>query len=121
MTITQYLGTGSKSRGRMTITKRLDTFVALPPYLHDDFDKEAVIRGLENLQNNLKHIPNLTWITPTPNITVTQYVNSVSLFTLILTDHFPLPPPLFFFFTDPPLSRTAPGHGGQAPRQPLDR
>ncbi|CAK7198034.1 hypothetical protein SEUCBS139899_000692 [Sporothrix eucalyptigena] len=77
MTITQYLGTGSVSRGRMTITKRLDTFVSTPPYLHDDFDKEAVVRGIENLVKTLSNVANLTWIRPAPNVTVVDYVNSI--------------------------------------------
>ncbi len=77
MTITQYLGTGSVSRGRMTITRRLDTFVSTPPYLHDDFDKEAVVRGIENLLKTLSPVKNLTWIRPAPNVTVADYVNSV--------------------------------------------
>lgn len=77
MTITQYLGTGSVSRGRMTITKRLDTFVSTPPYLHDDFDKEAVVRGIENLVKTLSPVANLTWIRPAPNVTVVDYVNSI--------------------------------------------
>ncbi len=79
MTMSQYLGRGTVSRGRMTITRRLDTFVALPPYLHDDLDKDAVIKGIESLQEALKNVPNLTWITPPPNMTVTDYVNSVGL------------------------------------------
>lgn len=78
MTITQYLGTGSVSRGRMTITKQLNTRVSTPPYLHDDFDKEAVVRGIENLIANLSPIKNLTWIRPAPNVTAADYVNSVS-------------------------------------------
>jgi len=77
MIMSQYLGRGSVSRGRMTITRRLDTFVSLPPYLHDDLDKEVVIKGLENLQEALKNVPNLTWITPPANQTAAQYVNSV--------------------------------------------
>ncbi len=77
MTITQYLGVGAVSRGRMTITRRLDTFVSLPPYLHDDFDKEAIIKGIENVQAILNKVSNLTWITPTPNITVAAFVNSL--------------------------------------------
>lgn len=77
MTISQNLGRGTVSRGRMTITRRLDTFVSLPPYLHDDLDKEAIIKGIESLQEALKNVEGLTWITPSPNQTVTQYVNSV--------------------------------------------
>ncbi len=81
MIMSQYLGRGSVSRGRMIITRRLTTFVSLPPYLHDDLDKEVVIKGIENLQAALKHVPNVTWITPSPNQTVTEYVNSVRFFS----------------------------------------
>lgn len=77
MIMSQYLGRGSVSRGRMVITRRLSTFVSVPPYLHDDLDKEVVIKGIESLQAALKHVPNITWITPAPNQTVTDYVNSL--------------------------------------------
>ncbi|KAK4107520.1 GMC oxidoreductase [Canariomyces notabilis] len=77
MTITQYLGTGSLSRGRMTITRQLNTIVSTPPYLRDEHDKEAVIQGLINLQESLKGVANLTWITPPSNVTAEQFVNSI--------------------------------------------
>ncbi|OAA59901.1 cellobiose dehydrogenase [Niveomyces insectorum RCEF 264] len=77
MTITQYLGTGSVSRGRMTITRRLDTRVSTPPYLHDDFDKEAVVEGIQYIVKTLAQVSNLTWIRPSPNVTVVDYVNSI--------------------------------------------
>ncbi|KAI1129260.1 cellobiose dehydrogenase [Nemania abortiva] len=66
MTITQYLGTGAKSRGRMTITAALNTRVAVSPYLSDPADKAAVITGLENVQKYFAPISNLTWIRPAP-------------------------------------------------------
>lgn len=77
MTMSQYLGRGSQSRGRMTITPNLDTVVAVAPYLHDDFDKEAVIIGIKNLQQALSGIKDLKWIVPSPNITVEDFVNNV--------------------------------------------
>ena len=77
MIMSQYLGRGSVSRGRMVITRRLATFVSVPPYLHNDIDKEAVIKGIESLQAVLAHVPNLTWITPSPNQTVAEYVNAL--------------------------------------------
>ena len=79
MTVTQYLGTGSLSRGRMTITRQLNTIVSTPPYLRDVYDKEAVVQGILNLQESLNKVANLTWITPRPNVTVEQFVNSVSM------------------------------------------
>ncbi|ERT01715.1 hypothetical protein HMPREF1624_00009 [Sporothrix schenckii ATCC 58251] len=77
MIMSQYLGRGSVSRGRMVITRRLTTFVSVPPYLHDDLDKDVVIKGIQNLQAALKNVPNITWITPAPNQTVAEYVNSL--------------------------------------------
>lgn len=78
MTITQYLGTGAKSRGRMVITPALNTRVATSPYLSDAADKAAVIKGLENVQQYFAGIANLTWIRPAPEQNATAYVNSVS-------------------------------------------
>ncbi|KAL2174406.1 cellobiose dehydrogenase [Thermothelomyces heterothallicus CBS 202.75] len=77
MTITQYLGTGSRSRGRMTITRRLNTVVSTPPYLRDEYDREAVIQGIANLRESLKGVANLTWITPPSNVTVEDFVDSI--------------------------------------------
>ncbi|KAK3321274.1 cellobiose dehydrogenase [Cercophora scortea] len=77
MTVTQYLGTGSVSRGRMVITKQLNTVVSVPPYLRNEHDKAAVIQGLVNLQESLKSVANLTWITPKVNVTAAQFVSSI--------------------------------------------
>lgn len=85
MTITQYLGTGTKSRGRMTISKQLNTIVSTPPYLRDEHDREAVIQGITNLRETLKDVANLTWITPPSNMTVEDFVDSVRLGPMKLT------------------------------------
>lgn len=79
MTLSQYLGTGVVSRGRMTITPSLTTRVSEHPYLHDEFDKEAVIQGIKNMQEALNVIPNITWVLPPPDTTVEDYVNNVRL------------------------------------------
>ena len=79
MTMSQYLGRGSVSRGRMTITPALDTVVSTAPYLHDEHDKQAVIQGIKNLQASLAGIKGLKWVLPPPNSTVEDYVNNVSL------------------------------------------
>lgn len=78
MTITQYLGTGSLSRGRLTITRQLNTLVSTPPYLRDEHDREAVIQGIINLRESLKDVANLTWIMPPPDMTAEEFVDSVS-------------------------------------------
>ncbi|KAK3316753.1 hypothetical protein B0H66DRAFT_305009 [Apodospora peruviana] len=77
MTLSQYLGRGVVSRGRMTITPGLDTNVFEHPYLHNAVDKEVVIQGIKNLQSALSIIPNLTWVLPPANITVDAWVNGM--------------------------------------------
>jgi cellobiose dehydrogenase (acceptor) len=86
MTITQYLGMGTTSRGRMGITPSLNTRVMTPPYLRDQHDKEAVVQGIEYIRGVLSQIQNLTWIEPRVNQTTTAFVNSVSqLFSVVMT------------------------------------
>jgi cellobiose dehydrogenase (acceptor) len=87
MTITQYLGTGTTSRGRMGITPTLNTRVMTAPYLRDSHDKEAVIQGIEYMRGVLSPIQNLTWITPTATQNITAFVNSVSLSLAVATAH----------------------------------
>ncbi|KAJ9156097.1 Carbohydrate-binding module family 1 protein [Pleurostoma richardsiae] len=77
MTMSQYLGRGSQSRGRTTITKSLNMVVSTQPFLHNDFDKEAIIKGIENLQATLSNIPNLTWVNPPPGVSAADYVNKL--------------------------------------------
>lgn len=85
MTLSQYLGRGVVSRGRMTITAGLATAVTEHPYLHNAGDLEAVIQGIKNVQNALSVIPNLTWVLPPPDGTVESYVNGVSPTTPLLS------------------------------------
>ncbi|KAL2136578.1 hypothetical protein VTI74DRAFT_2883 [Chaetomium olivicolor] len=77
MTMSQYLGRGATSRGRMTITPSLTTVVSDVPYLKDPNDKEAVIQGIINLQNALKNVANLTWTYPNSSISARDYVNNM--------------------------------------------
>jgi cellobiose dehydrogenase (acceptor) len=76
--MSQYLGRGAVSRGRMTITSDLNTIVSTLPYLNDKNDVQAVIQGIKNLQAALANVKNLTWEYPTSNITVEDFVNDVS-------------------------------------------
>lgn len=79
MTLSQYLGRGAKSRGRLNILKDLTMAVSKVPYLQDKNDVAAVIKGIENLQKALGGVKNLTWLQPAPNVTPTDYVNNVSI------------------------------------------
>lgn len=77
--MSQYLGRGATSRGRMTITSDLSTIVSTLPYLNDKNDVLAVIQGIKNLQAALSNVKNLTWEYPTASETVENFVNNVSL------------------------------------------
>ncbi|KAF1850407.1 GMC oxidoreductase [Cucurbitaria berberidis CBS 394.84] len=77
MTITQYLGMGTLSRGRMTILPNMNTRVSIAPYLRDSHDKEAVVQGIDYIRGVLSQIQNLTWVVPTVNQSTTAFVNSI--------------------------------------------
>ncbi|KAI1336375.1 fungal cellulose binding domain-containing protein [Xylariaceae sp. FL0016] len=77
MTMSQYLGRGATSRGRMTITKALTTVVSILPYLQDENDVQAVIQGIKNLQSSLADVEGLVWTYPADNTTVEDFVNDM--------------------------------------------
>lgn len=81
MTMSQYLGRGSVSRGRMSLSGSLDTYVSVQPFLTNAGDKEAVIKGIDNMRAALKNVPDLIWLQPPPNVTSADYVNAVSFAT----------------------------------------
>ena len=91
MTMSQYLGRGAVSRGRMTITPTLSTVVSTLPYLHDENDVAAVIQGIKNLQASLANVKNLTWAYPTEGESIEDFVNNVSI--AVAGDIAPLDPP----------------------------
>ena len=78
ITMSQYLGRGALSRGRMTITPGLSTVVSDAPYLKDKNDVEAVIKGIENLQAALSGVEGLEWAQPPPDVSAREFVESVS-------------------------------------------
>lgn len=77
MTISQYLGRGSTSRGRMTITAGLDTVVSTLPFLRDESDVSAVIQGIQNLKRALNGT-GFTWTYPARNTSIAEFVKTVS-------------------------------------------
>ncbi|KAI9868585.1 MAG: hypothetical protein M1813_004435 [Trichoglossum hirsutum] len=79
MTLSQYIGTGTKSRGRMTITPFLDMVVSTAPYLHDSNDVEAVIQGIERVQEILSRVPGLTFLRPEPGQSAADYVHNYAV------------------------------------------
>jgi cellobiose dehydrogenase (acceptor) len=81
MTISQYLGRGATSRGRMTITPALTTVVSDVPYLKDPNDKEAVIQGIINLKAALNTVEGLTWTFPNASVSARDYVDNMVVAT----------------------------------------
>ncbi|KAI1816291.1 hypothetical protein GGS20DRAFT_248754 [Poronia punctata] len=77
MIMSQYLGRGTTSRGRMTIRKGLDTYVSDPPYLKDDNDRAAVVAGIDSLRKALTGYTGLEWAIPASNLTTDDYVDSI--------------------------------------------
>jgi cellobiose dehydrogenase (acceptor) len=77
MTMSQYLGRGATSRGRMTITGALTTVVSTVPYLRDQNDVAAVIQGIKNVKAALADVEGLVWTNPPDSMTVEDYVNNV--------------------------------------------
>ncbi|KKA30608.1 hypothetical protein TD95_000828 [Thielaviopsis punctulata] len=77
MVLSQYLGRGSKSRGRMTITRSLNTIVSDAPYLKDKEDVLAVIQGIKNLKAALDKVEGLNYTYPAPGTSVEDFVNEM--------------------------------------------
>ncbi|KAI1402017.1 hypothetical protein F4819DRAFT_496243 [Hypoxylon fuscum] len=79
MIMSQYLGRGQTSRGRMTINAGLSTVVSTPPYLRDENDKAAVIQGIENLRSALSPVKDLVFQFPASNQTTSAYVDAIEV------------------------------------------
>lgn len=67
MTISQYLGRGSKGRGRTTITPALNMVISKVPYLQDKEDTAAVIAGIESLRQAFATDPRIKIVYPPSN------------------------------------------------------
>jgi cellobiose dehydrogenase (acceptor) len=77
MTISQYLGRGSTSRGTLSINGALSMFVSKAPYLQTQADTDAVIQGLKNIQKAMGKVSTITWEVPANNQTIEAYVASL--------------------------------------------
>jgi cellobiose dehydrogenase (acceptor) len=77
MTLTQYLGTGAVSRGRLTINSQLKTVVSTSPYLNDNNDVLAVVQGVQNLRDAISKTSGVSFLKPSSSQSSTAFVNSV--------------------------------------------
>lgn len=77
LTISQYLGRGSTSRGALSINGALNIVVSKAPYLQNDADTGAVIDGIKSMMAAIKKNPAIEFQVPSANQTVEQYVASL--------------------------------------------
>ncbi|KAE8445026.1 hypothetical protein EG329_014032 [Mollisiaceae sp. DMI_Dod_QoI] len=78
MTLSLYLGRGEVSHGRTTIQKGLNMLVSTIPY-GDPNDLATVAIAIDNMVNNLKTIPNITWNLPPPGVSGADYLKTIDL------------------------------------------
>lgn len=77
MTISQYLGRGTNSRGSLSINGALNIFVSKAPYLQTQADTDVVIASIKNMQKAIAKLPSITFQVPAPGTSVEDYVASV--------------------------------------------
>ncbi|KAF2646905.1 hypothetical protein P280DRAFT_465050 [Massarina eburnea CBS 473.64] len=77
LTISQYLGRGTTSRGSLSINGALSIVVSKAPYLQNQADTDAVVAGIKSMQAAVARIPDITWEVPAGNVTVEEYVASL--------------------------------------------
>ncbi|KAJ6567724.1 cellobiose dehydrogenase [Mycena vulgaris] len=75
-TITAYLSTGIKSRGRLGIDAALRAVPLVNPWLVDPGDKAALVAGLQEIVSSLPLVKGLTMITPDNTTNIVDYVNN---------------------------------------------
>lgn len=77
LTISQYLGRGTTSRGALSINGALSIFVSKNPYLQTQADTDAVIAGIKSMMSSIKKNPAIEFEVPAGNMTVEAYVASL--------------------------------------------
>jgi cellobiose dehydrogenase (acceptor) len=77
LTISQYLGHGTTSRGALSINGALNMVVSKSPYLADQADTDAVIAGIKSMVKAIKKDPTIEFQVPPANQTIEEYVASL--------------------------------------------
>lgn len=76
VTMSQYLGTGVVSRGRMTIASNLGMQISTSPFLNNNADKDVVIRGVQSIMNAASGKNGITFLHPAAGVSAKDYVNN---------------------------------------------
>lgn len=77
MTLSNYLGRGSTSRGVASINGALNMQVSTAPYLRNQADTDAVIASLKSMVNALSKNPQIEMQVPPAGTTIEAYVASL--------------------------------------------
>ncbi|KAJ4377276.1 hypothetical protein N0V83_000100 [Neocucurbitaria cava] len=77
LTISQYLGHGTTSRGALSINGALSIYVSKAPYLQNQADTDVVIAGIKSMLAAIQKNPAIEMEVPPANTTVEQYVASL--------------------------------------------
>jgi cellobiose dehydrogenase (acceptor) len=77
LTISQYLGHGTTSRGALSINGALGIYVSKAPYLQNQADTDVVIAGIKSMLKAIQKNPLIEMQVPPANTTVEQYVASL--------------------------------------------
>ncbi|CAN9084886.1 cellobiose dehydrogenase [Alternaria alternata] len=77
LTISQYLGHGSTSRGTLSINGALNVYVSKAPYLQNEADTGVVVAGIKSMMKAIKKNPAIEFQVPPENMTVEAYVASL--------------------------------------------
>ncbi|KAI8933358.1 hypothetical protein NX059_009977 [Plenodomus lindquistii] len=77
LTISQYLGHGSTSRGALSINGALGIYVSKAPYLQNDADTGVVIAGIKSMMKAIQKNPAIEFQVPPAGTTVEEYVASL--------------------------------------------
>ncbi|KAG6357061.1 hypothetical protein INS49_014938 [Diaporthe citri] len=79
LSLSQFVGRGSSSVGRLTINSNMTISYAEIPYFQTDDDKKACVIAGERMIAALRADPEISLVKPASNQTVAEYVNSVAI------------------------------------------
>lgn len=78
-TITQYLGRGKTSTGRVTMTPNLDLDISTLPYINTAEDKAAIIAGINKVRKAFSNSSTISVVYPAANQTTEDFLTAYPL------------------------------------------
>lgn len=76
ITISQYLGTGMTSRGRISIKENLNMATTISPYLNNEYDIETVIAGVKSIMSSIANVSGISLVQPAAGVDAESFVNN---------------------------------------------